>query len=50
MKTLRNIKTINDLETYIDGCLNDYKYDLSTQEETKENIAKLILHFVNINQ
>ena len=43
---IKNIKTLNDLETYIEGCLNDYKYGLSTQEETKNNIAKLISHLI----
>jgi len=40
---VKNIKSVDDIETYIDGCLNDFEFGILTKEETKEHIAELML-------
>ena len=41
---LKDIQTVNDLENYIEGMLNDFEAKVSDKEETKELIADLIIH------
>lgn len=41
---LKNIKTVKDLENYIEGILNDFEAGVSDKEETSSLIADLIIH------
>jgi len=36
------IRTPQDLETYVEGCINDYEAGISTKEETIVNIMECI--------
>lgn len=38
------IRTADDVERYIEGCLNDYDAGISTKEETVANLAELVAY------
>lgn len=38
------IRTADDVERYIEGCLNDYEAGVSTKEETVANLAELVAY------
>ena len=41
---LENVKTADDLERYIEGCINDFEADISGKDETIVAIAELVIH------
>lgn len=41
---LENVKTADDLERYIEGCINDFEADISDKDETIVAIAELVIH------
>ena len=38
------IRTADDVERYIEGCLNDYEEGISEKEETVVNLTELVAH------
>ena len=44
MMKVEQIRTADDVERYIDGCLNDYEAGVSTKDETVVNLAELVAH------
>jgi hypothetical protein len=44
---VENIRTADDVERYIEGCLNDFEAAISTKEETLVNIAELVVYVYN---
>ena len=45
---LENVKTADDLERYIEGCINDFEADISDKDETKIAIAELIVYIYKL--
>lgn len=41
---VEQIRTADDVERYIEGCLNDYEVGVSTKEETLVYLAELVAH------
>ena len=41
---VENIKSTDDIERYIEGCLNDFESAISTKEETLVYIAELVVY------
>lgn len=41
---VNQIRTADDVERYIEGCLNDYDAGVSTKEETLVYLAELVAH------
>ena len=41
---VEQIRTADDVERYIDGCLNDYEAGVSTKDETVVNLTELVAH------
>ena len=44
MMKVEQIRTADDVERYIEGCLNDYEAGVSTKEETLVYLAELVAH------
>ena len=44
MMKVEQIRTADDMEIYIEGCLNDYEAGVSTKEETLVYLAELVAH------
>ena len=44
MMKVEQIRTADDVERYIDGCLNDFEAGVSTKEETAIHLAELVAH------
>ena len=44
MTEVENVKTADDLERYIEGCINDFEADISDKDETIVAIAELVIH------
>lgn len=44
MMEVDQIRTADDVERYIEGCLNDYEAGVSTKEETLVYLAELVAH------
>ena len=44
---LKNIKTEDDFINYIEGCLNDMEYGVSSKNETVGHMVSLFLHMIN---
>ena len=44
MMKVERIRTADDVERYIEGCLNDYEEGISTKDETVVNLAELVAH------
>ena len=44
MMKVEQIRTADDVERYIDGCLNDYEAGVSTKDETVVNLVELVAH------
>ena len=44
MMKLEQIRTADDVERYIDGCLNDFEAGVNTKEETLVYLAELVAH------
>ena len=42
MMKVEQIRTADDMEIYIEGCLNDYEAGVSTKEETLVYLAELV--------
>jgi len=42
---VENIRTPEDIERYVEGCMNDYSEGISTKEETIVNIIELVDHY-----
>lgn len=38
------IRTADDVERYIEGCLNDFEEGISEKEETVANLAELVAY------
>ena len=41
---VEQIKTPDDVERYIEGCLNDFETAISTKDETVVYLAELVVH------
>ncbi len=41
---VEQIKTPEDVERYIEGCLNDFEAGISTKKETMFLMAELVVH------
>lgn len=41
---VNQIRTADDVERYIEGCLNDYEAGVSTKEETLVYLAELVAY------
>jgi len=44
MMKVEQTKTPDDIERYIEGCLNDFESAISTKDETVVFLAELVLH------
>lgn len=44
MMKVENISTFEDIERYIEGCINDFESCISDKEETKIYILDLLEH------
>jgi len=44
MMKVEQIRTADDVERYIDGCLNDFEAGVSTKDETLVHLAELVAH------
>ena len=42
--TAEQVKTANDVEMYVEGCINDYEGGVSTKEETIVSLCELVAH------
>lgn len=45
---LENVKTADDLERYIEGCINDFEAGISDKDETTIAIAELVVHIYKL--
>ena len=45
---VENVKTADDLERYIEGCINDFESGLSDKDETIIAIAELVVHIYKL--
>ena len=41
---VENVSTGEDIERYIEGCINDFEGGISTKDETIVNLAELVAH------
>ena len=41
---VENVSTPDDIERYIEGCINDLQAGISTKDETIVNLAELVAH------
>ena len=41
---VENVKTADDIERYIEGCINDFEAGIINKVETKIAIAELVVH------
>jgi hypothetical protein len=44
MMEVKQVKTPDDIERYIEGCLNDFESAISTKDETVVYLAELAVH------
>lgn len=44
----KDIKSVDDVSNYIEGCLNDFSEGISTQEETNKYLHELIVQVIKI--
>ena len=44
MMKVEEIKTPDDIERYIEGCLNDFEMAIITKDETVVFLAELVVH------
>lgn len=44
---VEQIATTDDIEAYIEGCLNDFELGISEKEETLVHIAELVAYVYN---
>jgi hypothetical protein len=42
MRKLEEIKTAEDVENYVEGCVNDFEFGLCTKDELIVNICELV--------
>jgi len=47
---LEQIKSEQDVETYIEGCLNDAMHGIAGKGETIGNMKNLIIHLINLDR
>ena len=45
---VENVKTADDLERYIEECINDFEADISDKDETIIAIAELVVHIYKL--
>ena len=45
---LENVKTADDVERYIEGCINDFEADIIDKSETITAIAELVVHIYKL--
>ena len=45
---LENVKTADDIERYIEGCINDFEADICDKDETIVAIAELVIHMYKL--
>ena len=45
---VENIKTADDIERYIEGCINDFEAGISDKVETIIAIAELVIHIYKL--
>ena len=43
---LEHINTANDLQTYIEGIINDYEYNEVSKDKTVDAVAELVIYFM----
>ena len=45
---VENVKTPNDIESYIEGCINDFEVGISEKDETIYYLAELVVHIYKL--
>ena len=45
---VKDVKTADDLERYIEECINDFEADISDKDETIIAIAELVIHIYKL--
>ena len=45
---VKNVRTPNDIETYIEGCINDFELGISEKRETIVYLAELVGHIYKL--
>ena len=45
---VENVKTADDIERYIEGCINDFESGISDKDETTIAIAELVVHIYKL--
>ena len=45
---LENVKTADDIERYIEGCINDFEGAISDKDETIVAIAELVVYIYEL--
>jgi len=48
MKNLEDLQTIDDLELYVEGIINDFEFGITSKDETLKLIAELLIYMVNL--
>lgn len=43
-----NIKSVQQIERFLEGCLNDFENGISTKEETINNLCGLMCRIVDV--
>ena len=41
---VENVRTADDIERYIEGCINDFEMGISDKSETIVYLAELVVH------
>ena len=45
---LENIRTADEIENYIEGCLNDFQLGFRSKKKTVELIGELVVHIYKL--
>lgn len=45
---LENVRTADDIERYIEGCINDFEGAISDKDETVVAIAELVVYIYEL--
>lgn len=46
----KNINTIDDMQNYVEGCLNDMEYGIITKKETLEYLKQYTFRIIELSQ
>lgn len=49
MLEAKNIKSIQDMQVFVEGCINDFEFGISDKNETLENLKDYTFHILGIN-